>query len=137
MANVLNKKKIDKGIAKTPVATVLVVDDDSLIRHCIKKLLHSANYHVHDFASSEAFIESQEIKEADCLILDIRMQGMSGFDLQTYLSYQGSVVPVIYLTGFADDQHRQLAESLGAFAFFSKPVNATHLLKAVKNAIER
>jgi len=131
----VNVKETTETVAST--ATILVVDDDPLIRQCIKNLLRSANYLVHDFASSEEFIESKQINGADCLILDIRMQGMSGFDLQTYLSYQGSVVPVIYLTGFADDQHRQLAESLGAFAFFSKPVNASHLLKAVKSAVEK
>lgn len=134
--NIIHKIKNAKP-CEALTETVLIVDDDTLVRQCLKKILTAAHYFVRDFSSAETFIQSQCIKEADCLILDIRLQGMSGFDLQTYLSYQGSQVPVIYLTGFADDQHRQLAESLGAAAFFSKPINGKLLLEAVKKAIKQ
>jgi FixJ family two-component response regulator len=116
---------------------IAVVDDDASVRKAMSRLLASAGYSVELFDSAEAFIESHEVHHVDCLLLDIRMGGMSGVDLQTYLSYQGASMPVIFITGYADDPSRRQAELLGAEAYFHKPVDDKVLLGAIDRAVAK
>ena len=125
------------GIVGPGKGKVLLVDDDASIRKAVKRLLSSAGFDIGVFSSAEELINNKSLKDADCLILDIRMEGMNGVDLHTYLSYQGSTIPVIFITGYADESSRKQAENLGAHAYFHKPVDDTVLLEAIHNAIHK
>ncbi len=120
---------------KTPRSKIALVDDDESVRRAMQRLLKSAGYTVAVFASARAFIESHYINETDCLILDMRMDGMSGADLQTYLAYQGAEIPIVFITGYADESAKKLVTRLGAYAYLHKPVDDEKLLATLGKAL--
>jgi FixJ family two-component response regulator len=115
--------------------TVSVVDDDQSLRRSLSNLLTSVGFRVDTFASAEEFLSSSQQENTSCLVLDLRMGGMSGFDLLRHLAATGSRIPVIILTAHADDEARQRSREAGAVAFFEKPVRADALLDAVKRVL--
>ncbi len=116
------------------VQRVFVVDDDESIRDSMRALLRSSGYSVSTFASAEAFLESGALREADCLVLDVRMPGMGGLELQQRLNQMQAGVPVIFLTAHDDARSRRLAIEGGAFDFLCKPCDANALVAAVETA---
>ncbi|MGI4985439.1 MAG: response regulator transcription factor, partial [Janthinobacterium lividum] len=82
--------------------TVFVVDDDEAVRDSLRWLLEANSYNVQCFASAEAFLEGYQSAQVGCLILDVRMQGMSGLELQEKLLALGSTLPIIFVTGHGD-----------------------------------
>jgi len=117
-------------------AVVAVVDDDTSVRESLESLLRSAGLTVRVFASAEEFIQSPSPQMVDCLLLDVRMPGMSGIELHRHLLAQGSKVPVLFMTAHAsDEQSRAHALSQGALAYLLKPFDETELLDAVQMAL--
>jgi len=116
---------------------VSIVDDDESLRRSLRNLLGSAGFRVETFASAEAFLQSIHQEQTGCLVLDLRMPGMSGFDLLTHLSGTGSRIPAVILTAHGDDEARQRSLQAGAVAFLSKPFNGNALLEAVRTALDQ
>jgi FixJ family two-component response regulator len=123
------------GQDDTPV--VSIVDDDESLRRALRNLLRSVGFRVETFASAEAFLESIHQEETSCLVLDLRMPGMNGFELLSHLSGTGSRIPVVILTSLGDDEARQRSLESGAVAFLSKPVSGKALLDAVRAAMDQ
>jgi FixJ family two-component response regulator len=111
------------------------VDDDQSLRRSLSNLLTSVGFRVDTFASAEEFLSSSQQENTGCLVLDLRMGGMNGFDLLRHLAATGSRIPVIILTAHADDEARQRSREAGAVAFFGKPVRADALLNAVERVL--
>jgi FixJ family two-component response regulator len=116
---------------------VAIVDDDESLRRSIRNLLTSVGFRVETFASVEAFLQSTHRATTGCLVLDLRMPGMSGLDLLTYLAATGARVPAVILTAHADDEARRRTLQAGAIAFLGKPVQGDTLLDAVRRALDR
>jgi FixJ family two-component response regulator len=114
---------------------VSLVDDDGSLRQSVRNLLSSVGIEVATFASAEAFLESEDIEDTGCLILDFRLEGMSGLELTTHLSAAGRQIPIVMLTGHGDAALRQRSLAAGAQAFLTKPFRANELLDAVKVAL--
>ena len=118
------------------VPVVAVVDDDNSVRESLESLLRSAGLTVRVFGSAEEFIGSPSPEMVDCLVLDVRMPGMSGLELHQRLLAQGCQVPVLFMTAHAsDEQSRAHAFSQGALAYLLKPFDETELLDAVQMAL--
>ena len=115
---------------------VAVVDDDFSVRESLESLIRSVGMRVRVFASAEQFLNSPHPDSYDCLILDIRMPGMSGTELHRHLRSKGFKVPVIFITAHAEDQEtRARAHSAGAVAYLIKPFEEDELLGAVHIAL--
>ena len=113
---------------------VYIVEDDESIRKALKRLLRSTGYHALTFESAEDFIDSAPGGGEGCLILDIRLPGMTGFDLQEKLASQGAKYAVIFMTAHDNPQWRQRAEKAGAVAYLMKPFDEQSLLDAIQLA---
>lgn len=118
-----------------PEATVFVVDDDEAVRDALKMLLRAAGQQVETHASAASFLKNYRLNQPGCLVLDIRMPGMSGLALQDELAMRRISVPVIFLTGHADVSIAVRALKQGAFDFIEKPLDSQRLVLAVMNAI--
>ena len=116
---------------------VSIVDDDASLRRSVGNLLTSAGFRVQAFASAEEFLASPQRANTGCLVLDLRMAGMSGLDLLKHLGTIGSRIPVVILTAHGDDDARQRALQAGAIAFLGKPFRSDALLEAVRTALDR
>lgn len=119
---------------KQPV--IFVVDDDEAMRDSIHWLLESVNLETRMFASASDFVASCDPDDEGCLLLDIRMPGMSGMELLESLKYSGITLPVIIITGHGDVPMAVRALKHGAFDFIQKPFNAQELLDRVNAALE-
>jgi len=114
---------------------IYVIDDDESVRKAFKRLLRSVNFDVETFSSAEEFLQSQKPNKNSCIIIDIKMPGLTGFDLQRKLAAQGIQIPVIVISASDDAQVRGQARELGAVAFFRKPIDDQALLDAIWWAI--
>lgn len=117
--------------------TVIVVDDDESVRKAMKRLLVSNGYEVVTFESAEELLLSNPVWDKACLLLDIRLPGMSGFDLYARLLSAGVECPVIFMTAHADAQWLEKAEEGGAMAFPRKPFGEQSLLSALALARDK
>jgi FixJ family two-component response regulator len=118
-------------------ALVAVVDDDAAVRAAISSLLRSAGYQCATFDSAEVFFASACVSEIDCVLLDIRMPGMSGLDLHAALIQMNHRAPVLYVTATHDSRLRERALSLGAAAFLAKTLDDEHLLNTIQLVLNR
>jgi two-component system response regulator FixJ len=116
---------------------VAVVDDDESLRRSLRNLLGSVGFRVETFASAEAFLQSIHQEQTGCLVLDLRMPGMNGFDLLRHLADTSSRIPTVILTAHGDDEARQRSLQAGAVAFLNKPFNGNALLAAVRTALDQ
>jgi FixJ family two-component response regulator len=116
---------------------VIVVDDDMSVRRGLERLLRSVGYEVELFASSRAFIERGEYERADCLVLDVRMPGPSGLDVQHLLVSAGHDLPIVFITGHGDIPMAVQAMSVGAIDFLVKPFDDVIFLNAVQRAVAK
>jgi len=110
---------------------VYVIDDDESIRKSFSRLFRSANLNVETFPSPDEFLAYPIQPQNACILLDIRMPGTTGFDLQQKLTEAGILLPVIVVSASDDEQVRDTARRLGAKSFFRKPVDAHALLDAI------
>lgn len=116
--------------------TVFVVDDDPSIREAVSNLLRSVDLEVRVFGSSQDFLQSQRPDGPGCLILDVRLPGLSGLDLQQVLSRSHADVPIIFITAHADIPMSVSAMKAGAVEFLTKPFREQDLLDAVRSAVD-
>ena len=114
---------------------IYVIDDDESVRKAFKRLLRSVNFEAETFASAEEFLKSQKPNKNSCIIIDIRMPGVTGFDLQRMLMARGSRIPIIVISASDDAYTREQARELGAVAFFRKPIDDQALLDAITWAV--
>jgi len=118
-------------------STVFIVDDDEAVRDSLSWLMQSVGLGTETFASADAFLQGYSHDRPGCLILDIRMPGMSGLELQNVLREQGFRLPLIIISGHADVPMAVRALKAGAFDFIEKPFNDQLLLDLVQRAIEK
>ena len=116
--------------------TVYVVEDDTSLRVAMRRLLRSVQYRVLTFASAEEFCQSDFKTIPGCLLLDIRLPGISGFELQARLLDAGVRMPVIFITGQDRAGMEEYAMQLGASAYLRKPVDEENLLAAIRKALK-
>ena len=132
--------KIVKASAKGAVTgtprRISIVDDDASIREALKSLMRSVRYNVEAFASAEEFLASERVKDTDCLILDVYLPGMNGFELQNHLNGEGAGIPIVFITAHSEEDSRQRALKGGAVELLAKPVRREALFKAIQSAIE-
>ena len=112
-----------------------VIDDDASVRKAFGRLLRSANLDAETFSSVEEFLSRPRTKENACIVLDIQMSGLTGFDLLERLLTEGIRIPVIAVSAYDDAETREHAKELGAVSFFRKPVDDQALLDAIWWAI--
>src|SRR5579871_3695958 len=117
--------------------TVLIVDDDEAVRNALRLLLKSIGLAARSFASAQEFMADYQPTQPGCLILDIRMPGMSGLELQQQLNLRGATIPVLFITGHGDIPMAVEAMQHGAFDFLQKPFRDQDLLDRVQRALER
>jgi FixJ family two-component response regulator len=116
--------------------TVYIVEDDTSLRNAVRRLLRSAQYSVVTFASAEEFRQSDFKSNPGCLLLDIRLPGISGFELREELLASGAQMPVIFITGQDRTGMEERAMLLGASAYLRKPVDEETLLGAIRLAMK-
>jgi RNA polymerase sigma factor (sigma-70 family) len=116
---------------------VYVIDDDPSIREAIKSLIRSVGMRVETFASAQEFMASRRPDAPSCLVLDVRMPGLSGLDLQRDLTDAAVQIPIIFITGHGDIPMSVRAMKAGAVEFLTKPFRDQDLLDAITQALER
>lgn len=116
--------------------SVFVVDDDPSARHGLARLLRAAGYDVRDFAFANAFLDALGSEVCGCLVLDARMPGMSGEELQAELKVRGVHLPIVVVTADDDPEARRKAQEMKAAGFFRKPVDGAALLDAIEWALQ-
>ena len=116
---------------------VFVVDDDVSVREALKNLLRSVGLKVVTFSSADEFLSSEPPSAPSCLILDVRLPGLSGLDLQRQLVETNHAIPIVFITGHGDIPMSVRAIKAGAVEFLTKPFRDQDLLDAVRQALER
>ena len=117
-------------------ATVFIVDDDQAVARSLRWLIETVRLQVETFASAQAFLDGYDAAKPGCLVLDVRMPGMSGLELQERLAARRCYhVPIIFITGHGDVQMAVRAVQAGAFDFVEKPFNDQDLLDRIQRAI--
>jgi two-component system response regulator FixJ len=122
---------------RTKNPQVMVVDDDSGVRNAMRSLLKSVGLECSLFASAQEFLDAHDPSQPGCLLLDIRMPGMSGLELQQQLNLRGAVIPVIFMTGHGDIPMAVEAMQHGAFDFLQKPFRDQDLLDRIQRAVTK
>jgi FixJ family two-component response regulator len=115
---------------------ISIVDDDDSIRESVKSLMRAVGFRADVFDSAEAFLNSDRLGEADCLIVDVRMPGMGGLELQRHLMASNRHIPIIFITAHGDEEARLRALNAGAVEFLYKPFSEDALLAAVSSALK-
>ena len=115
---------------------VVIVDDDRSVQSALRDLLESAGLSALCFGSAEEFLELDQQNQTACLVTDIRMPGMSGFELQAKLETEGYRIPIIFITAHDDAKTRMQAMKAGAVELLSKPFDDEVLLEKVRAALQ-
>jgi FixJ family two-component response regulator len=123
--------------ADPEAAIVFIVDDDPAVRKSLARLVRAAGYAVQPFASAREFLDRSQRDALGCIVLDVTMPDCTGLDLQEVLSATRSILPIVFLTGYADVPKAVRALKGGAADFLSKPVGRDALLDAIDRAIRR
>lgn len=123
-------------MSKQPESVVFVVDDDASVREAIQSLIRSMGLHVEAFASAQDFLRSKRPDVPGCLVLDIRLPGFSGLQLQRKLADADIRIPIVFMTGHGDIPMTVKAMKAGAVEFLTKPFRDQDLLDAIQQAIE-
>jgi FixJ family two-component response regulator len=118
-------------------SVVFVVDDDSSVREAIKSLIKSVGLRVETFETAQQFLGSKRPEAPGCVVLDVRLPGLSGLDLQRQLAANGITLPIIFITGYGDIPMSVSAMKAGALEFLTKPFRDQDLLDAIQKALER
>ncbi|MFZ0262473.1 MAG: response regulator [Pseudolabrys sp.] len=120
---------------KMPV--IAIIDDDESFRRATTSFVRSLGYGTTSYDSAEAFLKSDHISDADCLITDVQMPGMTGIELQDRLIAQGHSLPVIFITAFPEMRARAQALAAGAVGFLAKPFDDHNLISCLNEALAR
>jgi FixJ family two-component response regulator len=115
---------------------VSIVDDDASVRRSTRRLLNCSGLRAEAFSSAEDFLQSEHVADTACLILDVRMPGMDGLELQRRLAEAVRLVPIIFLSARASEEEERRALRAGAADFLRKPVSKDALLSAIRNVLE-
>jgi FixJ family two-component response regulator len=121
--------------AEIKTSTIAIVDDDGPLREALRSVMKAAGFVADTFPSAEAFLASREIEHTACLILDVRLPGMSGIELQRRLATMKSGIPVIFVTAHGDAALRESLMKAGAAGFLNKPVRSDALLNEIHAAL--
>jgi FixJ family two-component response regulator len=116
---------------------VVVVEDDPGMRKALDRLLRVAGYQPSSFSSAEEFLDASAAQLAACLVFDIHLPGLSGFELRRRLSASGRETPVIFITAQDDEAARDEARQLKCSAYFRKPFEGSALLEAIRQALAK
>jgi FixJ family two-component response regulator len=122
-------------VASVPL--ISIVDDDDALRNSLDDLIQSLGFRTQGFPSAEAFLSSSQARDTACLILDVRMPGMSGLELQRQIVAASWRIPIIFITSHADNGAQEQALEAGAVAFLYKPFREEELLNAIDAALKR
>jgi FixJ family two-component response regulator len=115
---------------------IAVVDDEESVRKALSRLMRSEGFEVVSFASGRDFTDSFEASRMDCLVLDLHMPGMTGFEVMNWLAERDARLPVLVITGVDSRDTRLRAEVGGAAAYFGKPVDGKALLDAIHRSLQ-
>ena len=118
-----------------PKSIISVVDDDESTRKSTTLLIESLGFQAAGFESADSLLKSSQLQETSCLIIDVRMPGMNGLQLQSHLAAAGYKIPIIFITAYDDKESRRRAMQAGAVAFLAKPFTADLLLQTVHSAL--
>lgn len=129
--------KVDQSLPRREQPLIIIVDDDASVREALSELILSVGFEPVSFASTRELLDADILDRPGCLILDVRMPGASGLDLQRHLARGGNTKPIIFLTGHGDIEMTVQAMKAGAVDFLTKPVRDQTLLDAVTAAIQR
>jgi FixJ family two-component response regulator len=135
MNDIGTKKREYHRMSTAPL--ISIVDDDDSLRNSLNNLIRSVGFRAQGFSSAEAFLNSNQLHDTACLILDVRMPGMDGLDLQRQLVAANCRIPIVFNTSHGDDNARTRALEAGAVAFLYKPFREEALLKAIDSALNR
>ena len=114
---------------------VSVVDDDESVRRTTTLLIGSFGFRAAAFESAEGFLESGQLHDTSCLIVDVQMPGMNGLQLQRHLAAAGCGIPIIFITAYDDKESRRRAMQAGAVAFLGKPFSDEQLLQTIRSTL--
>jgi FixJ family two-component response regulator len=131
----MGRKQLDES--RNRIGIVAIVDDDEPLREALGSVLKAAGYSIDTFASAEEFLNFPSRDQIACLILDVRLPGMSGIELQRRLVESGSTIPVIFITAHGDAPLREVVMKAGAAGFLNKPVRSDALLNEIRSAFGR
>jgi FixJ family two-component response regulator len=115
---------------------IYIVDDDPSVRRSLKRLLESIGHSVEASATAEELLEKRPL-EAGCLVLDVRLPGLSGFELYDRLMAGGNPLPVIFVTAHYDETMKKRAEAMGALAYLEKPIVDDELMRLIDEAVKQ
>lgn len=121
-------------IAEVPL--VAIVDDDASVRQSACRLLRTVGYRTETFGSAQAFLDSGRARNTACLILDVRMSGMDGLELQRRLAASGLLIPIVFITARASEEEERRALQAGAIAFLRKPVGKDSFVRVLGAVLE-
>ena len=122
---------------RTHAPLVAIVDDDASVRQSTDRLIRSFGYRTQVFGSGLEFLSSSAPENAACVLLDVRMPGMDGLEVQRSLTERGALIPIVFLTGRASDEEERRARSAGVVEFLRKPVQQSSLLQTIESVIRR
>ncbi len=122
-------------VAKKPV--ISIVDDDASVREGTADLIEAMGFNAEAFPRADDFLKSSRLHSTSCLIADVRMPGMTGFDLHNHLVGSGNFIPTILVTAFPDDRDRARALQAGVICYLAKPFNEDDLSACLQSALER
>jgi FixJ family two-component response regulator len=122
--------------ANSAQALVAIVDDDESVRTALGSLFRSMGFDTRLFAGGQEFLNSPNLRDFSCVILDLQMPEMDGFELQHRLATASHPIPIIFVTAYGDERSRERAMRGGAVSFLSKPFSEDALIGAVQSAIE-
>src|SRR5215831_13764379 len=122
--------------AMPSVPLIAIVDDDDALRASLDNLIRSVGFGAQGFSSAEAFLRSQHVHETACLMLDVRMAGMNGLELQRQIVAANWQIPIIFITSHVDDEAQAQALAAGAVAFLYKPCREEELFNAIDTAVK-
>ncbi len=129
-----DSKGCEEGTSDAPL--ISVVDDDVSVRRSTQRLLRSSGLRAEAFASADDFLQSGRVAETACLLLDVRMPGMDGLELQRRLAETERLVPIVFLSARASEEEERRALRAGAAHFLRKPVSKEALLHAIRAALD-
>jgi FixJ family two-component response regulator len=114
---------------------IAVIDDDASVRRALQRLLRAAGFAVETFATAREFLDANYQAQTACLVLDVHLPGMSGFQLQEYLTTSGVPIPIVFITALDDVSTRERAHRAGAVGYLRKPFDEGTLIETISRAI--
>jgi FixJ family two-component response regulator len=114
---------------------IAVIDDDASVRRALQRLLQAAGFTVETFATAREFLNIDYGAQTACLVLDVHLPGMSGFQLQEHLAASGVPIPIVFITAYDDVSTRERVQRAGAVAYLRKPFDQSTLIEAITRAI--